>query len=79
MMIVAPPLVNVVAPEVKPPPVSVTVPVGVGLPTPPLLTTTVTVKACAVVMLVLGEVTITGGVVFAGLVTAMGAEPVALL
>ena len=33
------------------------------MPSPPLLTITITVIACAVVMLVEGEVTITGGVV----------------
>jgi hypothetical protein len=78
MLMEAPPLVSVVAGEVWPPPDSVTVPVGDGLPAPPL-TATVTVNACAVVMLDADGVTVTVGVIFAGLVTATVADPVALL
>ena len=44
---------------------NVTVPVGVGLPAPPL-TTTVTVRGCAVVMLVADGVTVSVGVVSGG-------------
>jgi hypothetical protein len=62
-LIVAPPLLRVLAADVKVPLVSVTVPVGVGLPVPPL-TAVVTVNACAVVMLVEDGVTVTVGAVF---------------
>jgi hypothetical protein len=48
------------------------------LPVPPL-TATVTVKACAVVMLAGVGVTVTVGVVFAGVVTVTGLDPDALL
>jgi hypothetical protein len=41
----------------------ITEPVGVGLPVPPV-TATVTVRACAVVMLVEEGVTVTVGVIF---------------
>jgi predicted RecA/RadA family phage recombinase len=50
----------------------------VGLPVPPL-TATVTVNACTVVMLDADGVTVTVGVVFAGLVTATEVDPVAVL
>jgi hypothetical protein len=49
--------------------------VGVGVP----LTATVTVNGCAVVMLDADGVTVTVGVVFAGLVTVIEPVPVALL
>lgn len=58
--------------------VRVTEPVGAGLPVP-VMTATVTVRACAVVMLDEPGVTVTVGVIFAGLVTATGVNPVALL
>jgi hypothetical protein len=78
MLIVALPLARVVATEVYPPPDSVTDPVGVGLPVPPL-TATVTVRDCAVVMLDAVGVTVTVGVVLAGVVTETVADPEALL
>jgi hypothetical protein len=61
MLIVALPLISVVADEVYPPPVRVTVPVGVGLPFPPL-TATITDSACVVVMLEAVGVTLTVGI-----------------
>jgi hypothetical protein len=78
MLIVAPPPLSVVAAEVYPPPVRATEPVGVGFPLPPL-TTRVTERPCVVVMLVADGVTVTVGVINAGVVTATGAAPVALL
>jgi hypothetical protein len=78
MLMEAPPLVSVVAGEVYPPPVRITEPVGVGLPVPPF-TETVTVSGCAVVMLDAEGVTVTVGVVLAGVVTVTVADPEALL
>jgi hypothetical protein len=78
MLIVALPLLRVIAAEVYPPPVRVTVPVGVGLPVPPL-TETVTVSGWAVVMLDAVGVSVTVGVVLAGVVTVSEFVPVALL
>jgi hypothetical protein len=78
MLMVVVPLVSVVTTEVKPPPVSATVPVGVGLPPPPL-TTTATERLWAVVMLNEDGVTVTAGVIFAGVVTVTSADPDALL
>jgi hypothetical protein len=78
MLIVALPLLKVIAAEVYPPPVNVTDPVGVGLPLPPF-TETVTVRGCAVVMLDVDGVTVTVGVVLAGVVTVTVADPEALL
>jgi hypothetical protein len=62
IVIVAPPLVNVVAADIYPPPVSVTEPVGTGLPLPPA-TATVTVRLCTVVIVVAEGDTVTVGVV----------------
>ena len=73
--IAAPPL-RVIAPELYPPLVSVTEPVGVELPP---LTATETDRACVVVMFDEDGVTVTVGVVFAGVLTVTEAEPVALL
>jgi hypothetical protein len=78
MLIVALPLLRVAAAEVYPPPLSVTVPVGLELPVPPL-TATATVRGCAVVMLEEDGVTVTVGVIFAGVVTVTVADPEALL
>jgi hypothetical protein len=75
MLIVALPLLRVVAVEVYPPPLSVTKPVGVGVP----LTATVTVNGCAVVMLDELGVTVIVGVVFARVTVTAEEVPVALL
>jgi hypothetical protein len=75
MLIVALPPVRVVAAEVYPPPLSITEPVGVGVPP----TVTVTVNGWVVVTLDGEGVTITVGVVFAGLVTVTEFDPEALL
>ena len=77
MLIVALPLLKVIAAEVYPPLLNVTDPVGVGLPLPPF-TETVTVSGCAVVMLEADGVTVTVGVDLAW-VTVTEFVPVALL
>ena len=68
ILIVALPLLRAIAAEV----------VGVGLLLPPL-TATVTVSGCVVVMLDADGVTVTVGVVLAGVVTVTVADPEALL
>jgi hypothetical protein len=81
ILIVALPLVRVVAVEVYPPPVSNTVPDGVGLPLPPF-TATVTVKGRDPVMLDADGVTVTVGVIlFTVSVTTLlvAGEPTPLL
>jgi hypothetical protein len=65
MLIVALPLDSAAADEANPPPESVTEPVGVTFPVVPL-TVIVTVRACAVVVLVADGVTVTVGVVTGG-------------
>jgi hypothetical protein len=78
IVIVAVPPASTVAADSYPPPVTVTVPVGIAFPLPPL-TTAVTVKGCVVVMLVAEGVTVTAGVILAGVVTVTIADPDALL
>jgi hypothetical protein len=78
MLMMALPPVKAVDAEAYPPPVSVTEPVGVGLPPPPL-TAMVTVKPCALVMLLEDGVTVTVGIIVTGTITVTEFEPVAPL